>query len=463
MSDLAARLDSFLARLEHMAAAATRATRTGRRRKRSAGASVRACSATSADLQASQAASADPSGRSQEHRAPEKDAIVANTRQFVQKLPANNVLLTGARGTGKSSLIKACLNAYVKEGLRLVEVDKDDLGDLADIVELLAQRPERFVIFCDDLSFEDGECGLQVAEVRAGRLGGRPVGQRADLRHVQPSPPAARVHEGQRDLPAQRPMARSIRARWSRRRSRCPSALVCGCRFTRPSRTSTWPSSAIGWGTSAAAPRTLPPRVAMRWSGRWSAVRARAGWRGSSRATGAASTASRSVADVEPQADEQRWHGGLRGRPGASGHRGGRRRAGAAQMAASCWRSARRASRTRATGNSRAASSSRARPSRPRCARELHEELGLDVTRSERCARSNADYPHAYVRLYFCKVTDWVGQPVGREGQAFSWQYAPVDVGPLLPATIPVVAWLAEERPTPEWPHAGPVAPVTRS
>jgi 8-oxo-dGTP diphosphatase len=53
------------------------------------------------------------------------------------------------------------------------------------------------------------------------------------------------------------------------------------------------------------------------------------------------------------------------------------------------------------------------------------------------------------VRLYFCKVTDWVGQPVGREGQAFSWQYAPVDVGPLLPATIPVVAWLAEERPTP--------------
>jgi predicted AAA+ superfamily ATPase len=71
----------------------------------------------------------------------QKDAIVANTRQFVNRLPANNVLLTGARGTGKSSLIKACLNAFVNDGLRLIEVDKDDLGDLGDIVEQLAQRP----------------------------------------------------------------------------------------------------------------------------------------------------------------------------------------------------------------------------------------------------------------------------------------------------------------------------------
>ncbi|WP_227458908.1 ATP-binding protein [Cupriavidus pauculus] len=91
----------------------------------------------------------------------QKDAIVANTRQFVGGLPANNVLLTGARGTGKSSLIKACLNEFVKNGLRLVEVDKDDLGDLGDIVERLASRPERFVVFCDDLSFEDGESGYK--------------------------------------------------------------------------------------------------------------------------------------------------------------------------------------------------------------------------------------------------------------------------------------------------------------
>jgi len=78
-------------------------------------------------------------------------------------------------------------------------------------------------------------------------------------------------------------------------------------------------------------------------------------------------------------------------------------------------------------------------------ARELHEELGLDVTRSERWKVLEHDYPHAYVRLHFCKVVGWHGEPHGREGQAFSWQHAPVSVGPLLPATIPVVEWLAAE------------------
>jgi predicted AAA+ superfamily ATPase len=84
-----------------------------------------------------------------------------NTEQFVRGLPANNVLLTGARGTGKSSLIKACLNAYAAQGLRLIEVDKTDLVDLPDIVEVVAARPEKFMIFCDDLSFEDGEPGYK--------------------------------------------------------------------------------------------------------------------------------------------------------------------------------------------------------------------------------------------------------------------------------------------------------------
>lgn len=78
-------------------------------------------------------------------------------------------------------------------------------------------------------------------------------------------------------------------------------------------------------------------------------------------------------------------------------------------------------------------------------ARELHEELGLDVTHCERWHVLEHDYPHAYVRLHFCKVTAWRGEPVGREGQAFSWQAVPVAVGPLLPATIPVVEWLSEE------------------
>ena len=87
----------------------------------------------------------------------QKEKIQRNTEQFVLGKPANNVLLTGARGTGKSSLIKACLNAYAGQGLRLIEVDKADLVDLPDIVDVVADRPEKFIIFCDDLSFADGE------------------------------------------------------------------------------------------------------------------------------------------------------------------------------------------------------------------------------------------------------------------------------------------------------------------
>jgi uncharacterized protein len=91
----------------------------------------------------------------------QKERMVANTRQFVAGRPANNVLLTGARGTGKSSLIKACLNEFAPQGLRLIEVDKADLVDLTDIVDAIAARPERFVVFCDDLSFDEGEPGYK--------------------------------------------------------------------------------------------------------------------------------------------------------------------------------------------------------------------------------------------------------------------------------------------------------------
>ena len=87
----------------------------------------------------------------------QREKIERNTAQFVRGCTANNVLLTGARGTGKSSLIRACLHAYADQGLRLIEVDKSDLVDLPDIVDLIAHRPEKFIIFCDDLSFEDGE------------------------------------------------------------------------------------------------------------------------------------------------------------------------------------------------------------------------------------------------------------------------------------------------------------------
>ena len=92
---------------------------------------------------------------------PQKERLVKNTEQFVAGKNANNVLLTGARGTGKSSLIKACLNEFAPQGLRLIEVDKTDLVDLPDIVDLVAARPERFIVFCDDLSFDEGEPGYK--------------------------------------------------------------------------------------------------------------------------------------------------------------------------------------------------------------------------------------------------------------------------------------------------------------
>lgn len=92
---------------------------------------------------------------------PQKERMLLNTAQFVAGRPANNVLLTGARGTGKSSLVKACLNEFAALGLRLIEVDKTDLVDLPDIVDLVAPRPERFIVFCDDLSFEEGEPGYK--------------------------------------------------------------------------------------------------------------------------------------------------------------------------------------------------------------------------------------------------------------------------------------------------------------
>lgn len=91
----------------------------------------------------------------------QKEKIERNTRQFVEGKPANNVLLTGARGTGKSSLIRACLHAFAPQGLRLIEVDKTDLTDLPDIVDVVSDRPEKFIVFCDDLSFDEGEPGYK--------------------------------------------------------------------------------------------------------------------------------------------------------------------------------------------------------------------------------------------------------------------------------------------------------------
>lgn len=128
----------------------------------------------------------------------QKEAIRANTEQFVRGLPANNVLLTGARGTGKSSLIRACLHRFATQGLRLIEVDKRDLIDVADIVDRVAGRSERFVIFCDDLSFDANEAGAGETDFRelkaaldgsiAGAADNVLIYASSNRRHLMPEP-----------------------------------------------------------------------------------------------------------------------------------------------------------------------------------------------------------------------------------------------------------------------------------
>ena len=121
----------------------------------------------------------------------QKRLIEQNTRQFVRGLPANNVLLTGARGTGKSSLVKACLPTFAAEGLRLIEVDKALLTDLPELVERVAGRPERFIVYCDDLSFEQGEGAYKALKtVLDGSLAGQAdnvlIYATSNRRHLMP-------------------------------------------------------------------------------------------------------------------------------------------------------------------------------------------------------------------------------------------------------------------------------------
>jgi len=121
----------------------------------------------------------------------QKKTIDQNTRQFVAGLPANNVLLTGSRGTGKSSLVKALLARYASKGLRLIEVDKLDLVDLPDIAERIEARPERFVVFCDDLTFDAGEAGYRALKVIldgsiAGAAGNVLIYATSNRRHLLP-------------------------------------------------------------------------------------------------------------------------------------------------------------------------------------------------------------------------------------------------------------------------------------
>jgi hypothetical protein len=123
--------------------------------------------------------------------APQKTAIERNTRQFIEGRPANNVLLTGARGTGKSSLVKGVLTKFGRRGLRLIEVDRNDLVGLPEIIDLVADRPERFIVFCDDLSFEATEPGYKALKSALdGSIAGTPdnllIYATSNRRHLMP-------------------------------------------------------------------------------------------------------------------------------------------------------------------------------------------------------------------------------------------------------------------------------------
>jgi predicted AAA+ superfamily ATPase len=160
----------------------------------------------------------------------QKQFIEQNTCQFVQGRPANNVLLTGSRGTGKSSLVKALLNEYAADGLRLIEVGKPALADLPHIIALVAGRPERFILYCDDLSFNANEPGYQALKAA---LDGSLVAFSDNLLIYAIS---------RRNMWVMRFTRQKV---W-RKKFRCQSASVCGCRSILFRRMSIWTSSRIG-------------------------------------------------------------------------------------------------------------------------------------------------------------------------------------------------------------------------
>lgn len=134
----------------------------------------------------------------------QKQALARNTERFLAEQPSNNALLWGSRGTGKSSLIKALLNRYQADGLRMIEVDKDDLVNLPEIVDDICDLPFRFVIFCDDLSFDVGESGYKALKsVLEGSLELPPENVRvyatSNRRHLMPEFMSDNLHSEVRD------------------------------------------------------------------------------------------------------------------------------------------------------------------------------------------------------------------------------------------------------------------------
>ena len=189
----------------------------------------------------------------------QRKTMEQNTRQFVEGLPANNVLLTGARGTGKSSLVKAMLNKYAAKGLRLIEVDKSELVDLGEITDLIEKRPERFIIFCDDLSFDEGDASYKSLKVALdGSVNAASentlIYATSNRRHLLPEYMHENLeyrHVGEEIHPGESAEEKvSLSERFG-----------IWLSFYPFDRTNTWPSSTIGWRISAVMQKRLKQRA----------------------------------------------------------------------------------------------------------------------------------------------------------------------------------------------------------
>eukprot|EP01037_Dinobryon_pediforme_P009779 gene9778-9845_t len=315
---------------------------------------------------------------------PQKEKIERNTQQFVQGKPANNVLLTGARGTGKSSLIKACLNAYAAEGLRLIEVDKADLTDLPDIVDVVSDRPEKFIVFCDDLSFEDGEPGYKALK---SILDGS----------VAAATPNVLIYAT------------------SNRRHLLPEYMADNLTYTHTEDGEVHPGEVVEEKIS------LSERFGL-WVSFYPFSQQEyltivAQWLSSF------GVPAQAIEEARPEALV--W----------ALERGSRSGRVAYQFAHSVPATAERKHTEVAVGILLRADGAMLLSTRP----PGKPYAGVwKVTEH--------DYPHALVRLHWCKVWEWTGEFEMREGQAMAWQQMPITVSPVLPGAYPVLQWLAEER-----------------
>ncbi len=355
----------------------------------------------------------------------QKDKIERNTRQFVEGKPANNVLLTGARGTGKSSLIRACLQAYAPQGLRLIEVDKAELTDLPDIIEVVAQPAREVHHLQRRPELRRGRAGLQGAQVDPRRLDRRVDAQRADLRDQQPAPPAARVHEGQPQL-------------HHTEDGEVHPGEVIEEKISLSERFGLWVSFYPFSQNEYLA-------IVAQWLSSFG-VDAKAHRSGAARGAG---VGARARLAQRPRGLPVRAR--LRGaRDGltedAQAHRGRGRHPDPRGRCAAAVDPARKASPTPATGSSRAASWKPARPSSRRCARTARGARHHD--------RRGRGLEGHRARLSACAGAPALVQGASRGRRLRDARRARRCAGsncrspstPVLPGALPVLAWLAQER-----------------